>query len=121
MQLALHAQRPLEKPPDLNCAILLDGAGEGVVYRIAGLGEGGLACKVGGQDMVGRRDAGSGVHGIQVESLDQMVGQDMFQKEMKTVSMILMSKMTEFVQKDVVLQHARQAHDGEIQIYISLG
>ena len=61
----------------LNGAILLDGAGEGVVYRIAGLGEGGLACKVGGQDMVGRRDAGSGVHGIQVESLDQMVGKDM--------------------------------------------
>ena len=29
--------------------------------------------------MVGRRDAGSGVHGIQIEGLDQMVGQDMLQ------------------------------------------
>ena len=71
--------------------------------------------------MVGRGDARSGVHGIQIKGLDQMVGQDMLQKEMKTVSMILMSKMTEFMQEHVVLEYTRQAHDGEIQIYISLG
>ena len=78
MQLVLHAQRPLEKPPDLG-AILLDGAGEGVVYGIAGFGEGGLAGKVGSKGMVGRGDAGGGVRGIQIEGLDQMVGQDMLQ------------------------------------------
>lgn len=104
----------------LNCAVLLDGAGESVVYGIACLGEGGLACKVGGQDMVGRRDAGSGVHGIQVKGLDQMVGQDMLQKEVESMAVVRVAEVAELVQKDVVLEHARQAHYAEIQIDVSL-
>jgi hypothetical protein len=38
----------MEEPSDLNCAILLDGTGQGVIYRVAGLGEGGLAGELGG-------------------------------------------------------------------------
>ena len=105
----------------LNGAILLDGACEGVVYRIAGLGEGGFAGKVGGQGMVGRRDAGSGVHGIQVKGLDQMVGQDMLQKEVESMAVVRVAEVAELVQKDVVLEHARQAHDAEVQVDVAFG
>ena len=36
MQLVVYAFRPLEEPQHLDHAVLLDGAGEGVVERIAG-------------------------------------------------------------------------------------
>ena len=49
-----------------------------------------------------------------------MIGQDMLQKEVKAVAMVLMAQMTEFMQKDIVLKHTRQAHDGEIKVYIPL-
>lgn len=118
MQLVLHAQRPLEKPPDLG-AVLLDGAGKGVVYGIAGFGEGGLAGKVGSKGMVGRGDTGGGVHGILVKGLDQMICQDMLQKEVESMAVVLVAEVAELVQKDVVLEHARQAHDAEIQVDIA--
>ena len=105
----------------LNGAILLDGAGEGVVYGIAGFGEGGLVGEIGCKGMVGLGDAGGGVHGIQIEGLDQMVGQDMLQKEMESIAMVLVAEVAELVQKDVVLEHARQPHDAEVQIDVSLG
>ena len=105
----------------LNCAALLDGAGEGVVYGIAGLGEGGLAGEVGCKGMVGLGDTGGGVHGIQVKGSDQMVCQDMLQKEVETMAVVLVAEVAELVQKDVVLEHARQAHYAEIQIDIALG
>lgn len=103
----------------LNCAILLDGAGDGVVYGIAGFGEGGLAGKVGSKGMVGRGDAGGGVHGILVKGLDQMVGQDMLQKEVESMAVVLVAEVAELVQKDVVLEYTRQAHDAEIQVDIA--
>ena len=121
MHQEITARRVAHRIQQLSDPILLDGAGEGVVYGIAGLGEGGLAGKVGGQGMVGQGDAGGGVHGIQIEGLDQMVGQDMLQKEMEAMAVVLMAEVAEFVQKDVVLQHARKAHYAEIQIDVSLG
>ena len=71
--------------------------------------------------MVGLGDAGCGVHGIQVEGSDQMVCQDMLQKEVESMAMVLVAEVAELVHKDVVLEHARQAHYAEIQIDIALG
>ena len=93
--------------------ITFDGAGDGIVQRIACLGSGSLACKLGSERTVFGRSGVKHVH--------EIVGKDMLQKEMKTVSMILMSKMTQFMQEHIVLKHTRQAHDGKIQVYISLG
>ena len=121
MHQEITARRVTHRIQQLSDPILFDGACEGVVYRIAGLGESGLAGEVGSQGMVGRRDAGSGVHGIQIEGLDQMIGQDMLQKEVKAVAVVLVAEVAELVQKDVVLEHARQAHDAEIQVDIALG
>ena len=42
----------------------------------------------------------------------------MLQKKMESMTMIVMPQMTEFVKKDVVLQHMRQTDDIEIQIDI---
>ena len=121
MHQEITARRVAHRSQQLSGAILLDGAGEGVVDRIAGLGEGGLAGELGGEGMVGRGDAGGGVHGIKVKRFDQMVCQDMLQKKVEDVSMILVAEVAELVQKDVVLEHARQAHDAEIQVDIALG
>ena len=103
MHQEITARRVAHRIQQLSDPILLDGAGDGVVYRIAGLGEGGLAGKVGGQGMVGLGDAGGWVHGIQIEGLDQMVGQDMLQKEVESMAVILVAEVAELVQKDVVL------------------
>ena len=40
----------------------------------------------------------------------------MLQKKMESMTMIVMPQMTEFVKKDVVLQHMRQTDDIEIEI-----
>ena len=45
----------------------------------------------------------------------------MLQKKMESMTMIVMPQMTEFVKKDVVLQHMRQTDDIEIQIDIIPG
>ena len=45
----------------------------------------------------------------------------MLQKKMESMTMIVMPQMTEFVKKDVVLQHMRQTDDIEIQIDIITG
>ena len=71
--------------------------------------------------MVGRGDAGGRIHGIKIEDLDKMVGQDMLQKEVESMAMVLVAEVAELVQKDIVLEHARQAHYAEIQIDIALG
>jgi hypothetical protein len=39
----------------------------------------------------------------------------------KAVAVVLVAEVAELVQKDVVLEHARQAHYAEIQIDIALG
>ena len=80
MHQEITARRVAHRIQQLSDPILLNGAGEGVVYRIAGFGEGGLAGKVGG-------------HRIQVKGLDQMVGQDMLQKEVESVAVILVAEV----------------------------
>ena len=105
--------------PPLYGAELLDGAGDGVIYRIAGLGEGGLAGKLGSEGAVGIRISRNVRRGV--KHTHKMIGQDMFQEEMEAVTMVLVAQVAELVQKDVVLKHARQAHDAEVQVYIALG
>ena len=50
-----------------------------------------------------------------------MVCQDMLQKEVEAMAVVLVAEVAELVQKDVVLEHARQTHHAEIQIDITLG
>ena len=96
----------------LGDTILLDGTGDGVIQRITCLGEGSLAGKFGGQRAVFGRG--------RVQKAYQMVSQDMFQQKVEAVAVILVTKMTQFVQKDIVLEHARQAHDAEIKVDVPL-
>ena len=103
---------------------MLDGTGKGVVDGIAGLGEGCLAGELGGEDAVsiriGRSASRQGRRAGGVYDADEMVSQDMLQKEVETMSVVMVAEVAEFVQKDVVLEHARQAHDTEVQIDITL-
>ena len=99
---------------------MLDGTGKGVVDRIAGLGEGGLAGEIGSEGAVSIRIGQStGIDVRGVHDTNNVVGQDMLQKKMEPVAVVLMAEVAELVQKDIVLKHARQAHDGEIQIDVS--
>lgn len=44
----------------------------------------------------------------------------MFEKEVEAMAMVMMAKVAEFVEKDVVLKNAWQADDVQIQIDVSL-
>ena len=83
-----------------------------MIQRIAGLGDGSLAGKF-------RHKAGirSGI----IHKLNDIVGQDMLQKKVEGMAMVLMREMAEFVEKDIILKGRWEADDLQIQIYISLG
>ena len=49
-----------------------------------------------------------------------MVRQEMLQQQMKRMAMILMSQMTQLMQKHIVLKDARKAHDAEIQVDVAI-
>ena len=45
----------------------------------------------------------------------------MFQKQMEGMTMIQMTEMAEFVQKDIILKDTRKTDNIEIEIYIAFG
>jgi len=81
-----------------------------MVQRIAGLGDGGLAGKF-------RHKAGirSGI----IHKLNDIVGQDMLQKKVERLAVVLMAQMTEFVKEDIVLKHGGKADDVKVQVDVA--
>ena len=62
----------------------------------------------------------NGCRFIRFGLLQQIVSQDMFQKKMEGTTMVVMTEMTEFVQKDIVAKRLRKPHDIEVEIDIVL-
>ena len=56
-----------------------------------------------------------------IDKTKDIISQNMLQKEVEGMTVVLMAEVAELVQKDVVLEHARQAHDAEIQVDIAFG
>ena len=50
-----------------------------------------------------------------------MVRAQMFQKEMKGLTMIVMTKMTEFVKEHIITENLRKTHEIEVEIDIVPG
>lgn len=109
----LFAKRALEKPQHLGNLILLDGAGDGVVKGITGLGKGSLVCKFSGEWTV----LGRG----RIQEAHYMISQKMFQQQMEGMTMVWMSQMTQFMQEHIVLKYARKTHDAKVQIDVAFG
>ena len=58
--------------------------------------------------------------GIPIVSLPQyMVGQDMFQKQVEGMSVILMTKMTKFMKKHIIPEYTRETQYAQIEIDVS--
>lgn len=61
------------------------------------------------------------IRGHRVSRIHQpyhVVGQDMFQKKMESMSVILMFQMAEFVKKHIVLQDFRETDYVQVEIYV---
>ena len=54
-----------------------------------------------------------------VQSIHLIVCEHMLQKEMECVPMILMTQMTQFMQKNIILQNLRKTDNIEVQVYIT--
>lgn len=58
--------------------------------------------------------------GIPIVRLTQyMVGQDMFQKQVEGMSVILMTEMTQFVKKHIIPEYTRETQYAQIEIDVS--
>mgnify|MGYP006923227072 CR=1 FL=1 len=106
MQLAVHAQRTLEEPQDLDQPISLYCPRHGIVNRVSGLRKGSLA----------RQFRSKGIFSI--DKTYQIVSQDMLQQKMEGMAVIVMTQMTKFMKKDIILKHLRQTDNVQIEVYI---
>lgn len=106
MQLVVHAQRTLEEPQDLNKPVFLDRTGHYMIERVSRPAGSGFARQVRSQGIP------------RIHPSEKIVGQHMLQKEMEGMSMVMMTKMTELMQEDIILKNFRQADYVQIQIYI---
>lgn len=61
-----------------------------------------------------RHIAGKGIAGI--HQSDQIVGQDMLQKKMEGMPMILMAQVAKFMKQDIILKGFRKADYVKVQI-----
>ena len=77
----------------LHKRILLDGLRADIIERIAGFGDGGSPCDILCSPV-------SGITGSQY-----VICTDMFKKEMKSLAMVMMTQMTQFMKQDVVTQY----------------
>ena len=83
----------------LNQTILLDGAGESIIYRESGLGDSSLAGQFQGECVIRI------LFGRLIHQSHQIVGQHMLQQQMKTIAVIMMTEMTKFMQQDIIPKH----------------
>jgi hypothetical protein len=106
MRLDISSQRTLEEPQDLDQPISLYCPRHGIVNRVSGLREGSLA----------RQFRSKGIFSI--DKTYQIVSQDMFQKKMEGMSVILMLQVAEFMKEHIVLQDFRHTYDVQVKIYV---
>ena len=106
MQLVVSPFRPLEKPQDLDYAILPDGTGHHKIHRVLCLAH---RCLSG--------DFCSNAVTC-INAFEKIVSKDMFQKKMEAVSMVLMAQMTEFMEQYIILKDFRKTDYVQIQIYV---
>ena len=106
MQLVVSPFRPLEKPQDLDYAILPDGTGHHKIHRVLCLAH---RCLSG--------DFCSNAVTC-INAFQKIVSKDMFQKKMEGMSVILMLQVAEFMKKHIVLEDFRQTDNVQIKIYV---
>ena len=99
----------MEKPQDLNQTILLDGLGHHIISRIFRLGYCNLTCQIQG-DFFFRFDL-----------FQQIVCQNMLQKQMESMAVIMMPQMAELMQQNIILQSKRKTDYIQIKIDIIPG
>lgn len=106
MRLDISSQRTLEEPQDLDQPISLYCPRHGIVNRVSGLREGSLARQFRSKSI------------FFIDKTYQIVSQDMLQKKMECIAMVMMSEMTKFMKQDIIPQHIRKTDYIEIKIDI---
>lgn len=99
----------MEKPQDLNQTILLDGLGHHIISWIFRLGYCNLTSQIQGDFVFG------------IYQFQQIIRQNMLQKQMESMTVIMMPQMAEFMQQNIILQSPRKTDYIQIKIDIIPG
>ena len=104
MQLVVSPFRPLEKPQDLDYAILPDGTGHHKIHRVLCLAH--------------RRLLGDFCSKAVtcINAFEKIVSKDMLQKKMEAVSMVLMAQMTKLMKQNIILKDFRKSDNIQVQV-----